>query len=1059
MSCAPQRFLANDRNLAAAATLTPSSVEPVEDQVLPIPLARVGTADATLSGAYDGEEEAEYEIEIVDTTPTVPVISAPISSGAGSSRLVGISATGLDAQTILVELVDAGKPATYAAVSFEGVRLQARAIGSGGNAIRVSIDQSGLTFTATDYSLLEDLAAGQGGPTGGLEGAGFDWDTAALGADDLIPTSAHRLVFGDDRSTIYLQYKKYQDNRWTYHFVPELRRAIPKGTPIYFVTGGRVVTITDGVTPETYSSVETVYDLLSQVRAASALVSVEGVVALDRSPAGQASQELLVRTDAHVEPSTGSGSSSATGFEDTFANSNARTELVVATCYAITGRDHPLAQLGKERWYVRSSLGGDLGEAVSGVPFVEAESRFGFTIPQKLPPGYGDPKGAASVNVSYVARSSTDPEEPPICATVKLGAAASDLTWTLKWTKRPSGDCDCSGLPIPPIGGRCLGTLEEGNSDMGYSNANRLRLVALYEWLADFVRSNSQLNDTGSSPVYTEGAQDPVIAAPEQPDSTYIRESLREIVGWFEDALAQIDELEDGLSPDLKTEGEGAWDTAFAELQADVDAIATGNILLSLPNDRYRSRLDQVLITAGISPLGKTDASILESGDGCWRDNGDSYYFTVTASDGRGFAPLFANVVYYTSARASDRDRYYSTRELGILLNVKCPQNLKEGDTVTIGVGGAGYPATYNIGDTITLPVIAAADLYLAGGRDDDSTQTWSVTGDVDGPFAPWTFVPGASATGYSDGGLSFDIEAGGIPNEKGDRFSFAIEGGHFRWRKDGGAWSSSLDIPTTAVALDSGLSLVFVPGAAPSYSAGDLYQFRALQPWAVSNVQTPRPEAWRWATSTGGATLEVDVGEISSLDTVAIAMHTIPSGATLSISGGDATPDEWTESITWREGLIVQPLSQLRSARYLRLTLADADAGQIGWLWAGEALDFDLSADVQIRGAFRVARADGPLFQGGSTLGKTKTATISWSEGALSEADALAIAETFDYCKGNDDQPLIVLPHVSRPGDAVFGRFLDDELEVTEMSGQNRNDSARRRYSTSFRIQGVWAQ
>ena len=466
-----------------------------------------------------------------------------------------------------------------------------------------------------------------------------------------------------------------------------------------------------------------------------------------------------------------------------------------------------------------------------------------------------------------------------------------------------------------------------------------------------------------------------------------------------------------------------------------------------------------MLITAGISPLGKTDASILESGDGCWRDNGDSYYFTVTASDGRGFAPLFANVVYYTSARASDRDRYYSTRELGILLNVKCPQNLKEGDTVTIGVGGAGYPATYNIGDTITLPVIAAADLYLAGGRDDDSTQTWSVTGDVDGPFAPWTFVPGASATGYSDGGLSFDIEAGGIPNEKGDRFSFAIEGGHFRWRKDGGAWSSSLDIPTTAVALDSGLSLVFVPGAAPSYSAGDLYQFRALQPWAVSNVQTPRPEAWRWATSTGGATLEVDVGEISSLDTVAIAMHTIPSGATLSISGGDATPDEWTESITWREGLIVQPLSQLRSARYLRLTLADADAGQIGWLWAGEALDFDLSADVQIRGAFRVARADGPLFQGGSTLGKTKTATISWSEGALSEADALAIAETFDYCKGNDDQPLIVLPHVSRPGDAVFGRFLDDELEVTEMSGQNRNDSARRRYSTSFRIQGVWAQ
>lgn len=595
---------------------------------------------------------------------------------------------------------------------------------------------------------------------------------------------------------------------------------------------------------------------------------------------------------------------------------------------------------------------------------------------------------------------------------------------------------------------------------MGYSNANRLRLVALYEWFADYVRVNSAFSETGS-PATVLGTQDQGLAGNlAGGDATFVRENLRTVVGWFEDVLAQIDALVEGLSPDVRADGETAWDAAVAELQADLDALATGANFGSMPNDRYRSRLDQVLITAGISPSGKSDASTLESGDGCWRDWGDAYYFAVEGSVGGGYAPLFANHPYYSSRRATNEGAYFATKEFGLQVNVQCPGDLLEGDTITLAIGDAGWPATYQVGDELTLPIIAEAPLYLAGGRDDDSTQRWSVTGDVDGPFPEWAYVPGGSPTSYADAGLSWDLVEGGIPTAKGDRIRFAIEGGHFRWRKDGGAWSSAIDVPVASVALDSGLSVAFTAGAAPSFAAGDVYSFRALQPWAVSHVRNPKPERWRWINQTGAETLDVDLGASADLDAIAIAMHTIPDGATLTLEGGVIAAGEWSEPITWREGLIVQPLTQARTARYLRLTLAGAGGGAIGWIWVGEALSTRYSAEVQVRGATRIARAnDDTLYQGGATLGRTRSALVSWPAPFLTEDDAQALIDMIEHVKSNDDEPLIVVPHVGRPGDAVFGRVVEDEVEFEEQSGQNRNTTADRRYSVQFTVAGVWRQ
>ena len=63
MPCAPLRLFANDRNLIRDADLVASSVQPVDDQVLPVPLARGGTAEVRLTGSYTGEEEATYDLD------------------------------------------------------------------------------------------------------------------------------------------------------------------------------------------------------------------------------------------------------------------------------------------------------------------------------------------------------------------------------------------------------------------------------------------------------------------------------------------------------------------------------------------------------------------------------------------------------------------------------------------------------------------------------------------------------------------------------------------------------------------------------------------------------------------------------------------------------------------------------------------------------------------------------------------------------------------------------------------------------------------------------------
>lgn len=1092
MSCSPQRILANNTNLVLQATLEASGVLPVTNLALPQKRSTKGTARAKLSGDYTGTEEALYEIEITDTIvdPGMALVSAPTFSGVGSGRVTGISSTG-DAQSYTIELTSAGIEGAHASVGIEGVVVEAVVEGTAGDGITINVNQSGLTFTASSYSLLSNLTAGSGGvgvPLIGQPGE-FDWDTKAIDVvDGTIPLDAHRVSFGDDRSNVHLSYKRYTNSRWEYFLQPALTRELPKGTLIYFVTGGREVVISNGTPAEdmTISNVITAYDLLYGIKSyADPIVRVNDayIVIDDRTPTGQAARELTARTDARAEMTSGSGSQYATGLEDVYVHPDAGTQLVTFTCTAVTAADHPFSSIGHERWDVKSSLHGSLGVATTGEIFADID--FAARVPAKYPPGFGVPKGRFSItNITYAGRAeAVDP--PPICpVALALGPEAVDDTLTFTYTKRPSGNCDCSDMDVPNLSGTCLGTTGGTGGVSMYQPDTIARLEALHLWYKDLViyLSNATAPPYGAHQAYlltapldayspTSVTPDPPGVyppagpgvAPIVPPNPYFAratQSVRTVVGNFERTLAEVDALPPSSPPGLREAGCDAWDVACAEFTDDIDVWTgkglsppTVTYITNIPSDRYDASLNWVRASAGIATVGGDDASLL-SGDGCWRDWGDTHWWVVKSRVRAGYLPLFTNRPGY-SARSSPSSGTFSTHEWALQINVKCPEQLVEGDQIEATISDAKWGGAYVTGDILNLSIIAAGAIVLSGGRNAAPIQTWLPTGSLLGPMPNYMFDPTAPIP-YSELGLTFLLEPGGVPWAKGDRFRWAIEGGHFKWRKDGGAWvteSPPQAIPPVSALLDEGLYLSFTTGATASFVIGDQYAFLAVQPWAVSNLLTPLQNLWRWEGDT--ATLALDFGSEQPIKLIAM-LHALPETATINVSGG-STPSvlNWSTDLTWRPLCLWQQTDY--SSRYALITITGAPEGAVQWPYLGSPPVIALGADSSMQRDYKMSR-NSSLQSAVRFIGKATSGELYWSEGSLSGDEALALGDMLDYTKERDDEPIVVIPNIDRVDDPpMLVRIAADRIEFADTNAWGGRASVERRQSVTLPLEGVY--
>ena len=250
-----QGYIYQKNNKLLNAVIT-AQVAKSKKRPLIYPTLKKGNGNIRLYGDYTGPVDATYEVKVLDSALSKPSVSSPIFRGAGTGKMRGIEVSGLDAQKITVLCISTGTDTLNAGVEIEGLKFRAKSAGAVGNNIYILIDDSQLVFSETDYSLIKELNSGDTG----LTGQEWDWDTKAL-QGELIPSSAHRLTFGQDTVHIYLQYKKYEDDETKYYFLPQIQYGAKVGEKVYFVPGGITVTVTDGATSEEYNDIITIADL------------------------------------------------------------------------------------------------------------------------------------------------------------------------------------------------------------------------------------------------------------------------------------------------------------------------------------------------------------------------------------------------------------------------------------------------------------------------------------------------------------------------------------------------------------------------------------------------------------------------------------------------------------------------------------------------------------------------------------------------------------------------------------------------------------------------------
>jgi hypothetical protein len=460
---------------------------------------RQGNGRITLTGEYTGAEDQTVEAEIYGASGTTRRLTTPVFSGVGSGTMSDLAIPGTPAaQEYTVTLLSKGTTSAQASTDLEGHRIVATEdfLGSGGNALHLTVDASGVSASALDATLIEDLPAG----TESITGSGWDWDTA-YGTADSVPEGAKRLRFGDDQSTTYVSWKAYIDGEWQFYFLPAIRRTYPRGTRVYEVTGARVCTLTDGVSSWEYEDIVTLRDLLGAIASDStAPVTVESLPSEIRSPDNlSAILDLRLRTDARIDWTSGEGSRYATGLINTSAGGNAVTELVTATCYGTSAVDD--AGLGREKWEVRDITG--LAATIrTGESFTQAAGRYAFTVPTRLPPGYGESRGRAGAEVTMVSRAEGE-TTPPVCVKdLILGPDARDMSVSFVYRARPTDTCPCENQSYSsPSGGlACLDPeITSEDSAMGTLSAGyHQRLTDLQNWHKNFVQANTEITNRGT---------------------------------------------------------------------------------------------------------------------------------------------------------------------------------------------------------------------------------------------------------------------------------------------------------------------------------------------------------------------------------------------------------------------------------------------------------------------------------------------------------------------------------------------------------------------------------
>ena len=1045
-----QAFMYQGHNRLPAAVIA-DSVLPSAKPPLIYPGTKRGNGNIKLYGNFNGQVDATLDVKILDTALEVPVVSAPTFRGAGTGKISDISASGLQAQGVQVICLATGTDTTPASAVIEGKEFQAKTEGTPGNAIYIIIDDSMLVFTQTDYSTIKALSIGDTA----LEGQEWDFDTKVLQGEN-VPADAHRVAFGLDVLHIYRQYKKYEEGVWKYYFIMPIQYDVVPGSRVYFVTGGRKITVTNGTITEIYTGIVTIADFWQQVKDGSALIEpVESSIDTSLNISSPAVREFATKTDAYfLPPYRGEQSSVYAGELSSIAVTNdAKTELLQLEC-----ADN--SYVGAEVWNVKGSSSGDMGQARTGQ--IANFGHVSFIVPQKFPKDWGTVKEDWSWEVDYQIRNEFE-VAPPICFNLRQGISSIPQTLTLEY-KQKAADCAC-----PPVSfsDKCLGLSEEGGEiGMAYTVPDLLFWSDVVQEAMSEQFSKWQEGQEGRSVTVSYDATT-------TPYPTHMR--FLAVSGEYFTKLKTLAQRIMNLPEDAPSSLQGMVDSYKALVNSISLYLVTASLINSVWHPmgspalrywngsawdinnyghmwildfEYNTALYQSLTDSVLNyerTYGVKKNSVVAIGT-CYIDAGGEYYWEVRGA--KAYLPAFTDTPYYSTVKSGDQ--YVGTKEFAFNISVPCTGTLKIGDRITVTIGGALFERTYQLGDLTYLPTIARQNLYLHGGIDGDDLYTFGVQGEIDS--LPNYLLDRNAPARYYHKKLAFQIEDGIVPFQVGDVFEFAIEGGHFVWRKDAGAWSSALQITQDLQTLDSGLRIGFEFGVTPSFMQGDQWEILCTQENRTANLLTPWPARRK---GTGNITITFDAPV--DVDTLIIDMHSLTGNITFKASNVSNFASTVYSAVIAPDALICKLLADDPdvpvTARYFRIEITGE--AEIGHVWLGQRMHLDSDADsITPLKRYNMKRHESQTPFSLLQYAR-KGYAVSYDKSWIENADFVKIQTMFDYLKTAHDMPLYFIPNVNYPTDCMRGTIEIDTLEPR--AGMDYNvPPANRDYTLALSIVGV---
>lgn len=414
---------------------------------------------------------------------------------------------------------------------------------------------------------------------------------------------------------------------------------------------------------------------------------------------------------------------------------------------------------------------------------------------------------------------------------------------------------------------------------------------------------------------------------------------------------------------------------------------------------------------------------MLNTPGSCYSDPGDEYYWEV--NDG-AYAPAFTGQVYYSSLKKLD-GTLVNTMEFGIEIFSPQTGTYAEGDSITLstGVDVANW-TTYESGDTINLAIYGNELLWATGGEDGNEYYTWKVSSTNPSYVFPNYYLSKTDPNTYHSRYLSFNIVPGILPYSIGDSYTFAVEGGHYSWRKNGGAWSINNIIQDCLRPLSDGLNVLFSPGPTPSFVIGDWFEVNAMQEWSVDNVRNISLIT-KWKGDTG---ISVSLDPGTGIDVLIMDGHNLTSPFILYGSNStDFTASEYSCIIPPNKVIMKVFDTPLTYPHYQFLLPYQT---QIGYLFMGSIMRLSLDADnLTPNRKFTIQRSESTKEPFSLFRYANNGYDVNYSSFILNE-DFMKLDEMINYLKENDDMSFYFIPNLNTEDSAVRVKLDVDSIDIT---------------------------